>query len=431
LSRPALRVVLANLMVPVVAWVIWDQYERRALAREIAALAARGEPTSTEALATGADTPERAQAARMYAAAAERAATLQPEVTFRLPTIDVDSTALVVNLDQLERTYPHDAAHQQLVDRAAPLDFNGFGDLEPDLERGALLRAGQLCALRADLLSARRRADAAAAALGSCVRVYRTLELFPRGQLSARLLGSVRILLRHGAPSREALAALQQVLETVPDTDDIAAETIRRRARFLDDIAAPRARVIDAVLSAVMRPWIARSNRQHLAAFGDALALAAQPWPRKFVTGIEMERSFGRGMAGPRGLIERQTFPPRYAYAGWSARFVGADLAARRVVTAAIAVERFRADHGGTPPPSLQSLVGRYLRAVPDDPFTGKPLVYTATATEYRLYSADTDQKDDGGEIYGLGSKAQRQPLQGRPRDLGVRVELRRQSSPK
>lgn len=420
------RVLLANLMVPVVAWIVWDQVETRALKRDVAALEARGEPTSLAMLATGGDTPERYQAARMYAAAAERAAALQPELTFRLSSLDVDSTTVVINLDQLERMYPPDAPYQQLIQQAAPLDFNGFGDLTPELNRGSLLTAGALCAMRADLFSARGHVDTAANVLGSCVRVYRTLQSFARGQLAQRLLGSARILLRHGTPSRESLASLSQRLETVPDTDDMAEETKRRRALFVERLGAPRDSVIDAVLSRVMRPWIARTNRQHLVAFDDAQRLAAQSWPQKLATSADLERRYGRGMGGRRGLIARQTIPPGMAYAGWGGRFAAADLAARRVVIAVIAVERFRADHGGTPPPALDALVPQYLRSVPADPFTGKPLVYIVSESQYRLYSADYDQKDDGGVVYGLGSRMMRQPPQGQPRDLGIRVEVHR-----
>jgi hypothetical protein len=202
-------------------------------------------------------------------------------------------------------------------------------------------------------------------------------------------------------------------------------EVKERRARFLDHIAAPRSSAIDRLLAAVMRPWVTRSNRQLLAGFDDAQRLAAQPWPQKLATSVELDRRFGRSMGARRGLIERQTLPPGYAYVGLSGR-AAAHLAARRVVIAAIAVERFRADHGGTPPQVLDALVPQYLRAVPQDPFSGSPLRYRATATEYRLYSVDSDQQDDGGVASGLGSKAERQPAQGQPRDLGIRVELRR-----
>ena len=87
-----------------------------------------------DAIPTGGDTSERQLAARVYAAAAEQVRALPREITFRLPRIDVDSVAVPpVNLEELERTYRHDAPALQLLDQAAPLDFNGFGDFAPDV----------------------------------------------------------------------------------------------------------------------------------------------------------------------------------------------------------------------------------------------------------------------------------------------------------
>lgn len=428
MSPATRRVILANLLVPVVAWIVWDQYERRAFAREVAALAARGEPTSTEALAVGGDTRERYQTARVYAAAAEHVRALTPELTFRLQRIDVDSLTIVANLDQLERTYPHHAPAIQLLEQAAPLDFNGFGDLTDAVDRPALLTLGYLGLLHADLLSARGNGDAAARAIAACVRLLRALEPFARAQLATRTLGSMRILLRHASPSRETITALSQAFASLPDRDDLVADVSGRRARFLDERAAPSRTLSDAVVRRVLRPWIARSNRHQLATFDEVQTLAAGPWPQKLVTASRMmERDrYGDGFRVPRtGILARQTLPPGVAYAGLGVRQAASELAARRVAATALAIELFRRDHRGRPPESLAALVPVYLAAVPVDPFSGSAIAYVTRPADYRVYSVDQDMKDDGGVMYGLGSRGDRQPQQGQPRDLGVRVELR------
>ena len=410
------------------AYVVWDQIETRALAREIAAIAARGEPTTVAAIPTGGDTSERQLAARVYAAAAEHVRALPPEITFRLPRLDVDSVASpVVNLEELERTYRHDAPALQLIDQAAPLDFNGFGDLGPEVRDQSLPTLAYLCALRADLLSARGRGEAAADALVPCARVWRTVPVFTRFQISARLLGSLRILLRHTGVSPGALARLQAAFEAHPDADDLVADVRLRRARFLDGIAAPR-QSVEAIVRRGMRPWIARSNRHQLETFDEALAVAAQPWPQKVASAMEMERKYGDAFRAPprRGLVARQTAPHGLGFTALGLRPAGMDLAARRVAITVLAVERFRLEHQGTPPPSLAALVPRFLRAVPVDPFSGDPLVYQLSSTDYCLYSVDQDMKDDGGAVYGMGSRIQRPPQQGAARDLGVRVALTR-----
>lgn len=428
MSPATRRVILANLLVPVVAWIVWDQYERRAFARDVAALAARGEPISVEALAVGGDTPERHQAARVYVAAAEHVQSLTPALTFRLQRIDVDSLTVVANLDQLERTYPHHAPAIQLLEQAAPLDFNGFGALTDDVDRPALLTLGYLGLLHADLLSARGNADAAAYAIAACVRLFRTLEPFARAQLATRTLGSLRILLRHGSPSREALTALLQAFASLPDRDDLVAEVRARRARFVDDVAAPSRTLSDALVRGAMRPWIARSNRRQLAGFDEVQRLAAGTWPQKLVSTLQtIERNrYLEGTRRPRlGLFERQTPPAGGPYLSFGVRQAASELAARRVALAALGIELSRRD-SGTPPPSLLALVPAYLPGVPQDPFTGSAIAYVTMSDQYRVYSVDQDMKDDGGLTYGVGSRGERQPQQSQPRDLGVRVELRR-----
>jgi hypothetical protein len=78
--------------------------------------------------------------------------------------------------------------------------------------------------------------------------------------------------------------------------------------------------------------------------------------------------------------------------------------AALRCAIAALAVERYRLRHGRWPE-SLDALVPDLLRAVPMDPFDGKPLRYRRNAEEVAVYSVGPDGKDDGGVIA--------------PRDLG------------
>ena len=421
------RVILANLMVPVIAWFVWDQVERRALARDVAALAARGEPTTAAAMPAGADTQQRRHAARVYAAALEHAQALQPEVTFRLSRLDVDSQTVVINLDELERTYPPNAPYLQLIHQAAALDFNGFGALRDQAQLQTLATLGNLCALDADVHSARGRSADAAASLASCARLLRTMATFRRFQLSTRLLGSTRILLRHGRPPAERLAALHDAFTGLPDTDSVADDVRESRVVFLERIEGPAQRLTGSMVRVLFRPWITRKNREELRRFDDALTLASQPWPQKYLAATELARRLGQEFGrGQRGLIDAQVPPRGIAFAGFAAGPAGIDLAARRTIVAALAVERFRAAHGGALPASLAALVPAYLREVPLDPFTGRPIVYTSSPSGYAVYSLDTDMKDDGGVLYGVGSRSQRQPQQGTPRDLGIRVEIGR-----
>lgn len=428
---PAGRAVLVILLVPILGYVVWDQVESRALARQLAAIAARGEPISTVEEPFGADTGERHDAARIYAAAARRVVQLPSERTFGLWRIDVDNLGgQPVKLEDLETWYRPDAPPLQLADQAAPLDFNGFGDVAPDLtiNSNSLQTLAALCDVRADLFSVRGHGDAAAASLTSSARVTRaTPETFARMLQSMRLLGSVRILLRHTQPSETSLAELQRALQALPDADQLVGDVQKTRARFLDLLSRPRNTPAETILARILRPWVARGARRQLAAFEDALAVARQPWPQKLVAADALEQKYSARIQAlnRRGIIDRVTLPFG-GVAFLSPRNAGVDLAARRVSIAALAIERYRRAHGGALPAALDALVPAFLPAAPVDPFSGASLVYKISATGYALYSVDSDRKDDGGALYGLGSHSQLSPRLGTPRDLGIRVELRR-----
>ncbi len=62
----------------------------------------------------------------------------------------------------------------------------------------------------------------------------------------------------------------------------------------------------------------------------------------------------------------------------------------------ALALAAYQSDEKSYPE-SLNQLVPKYLSAVPNDLFTGKPLFYERTETGYRSYSVGANLKDDGG----------------------------------
>ncbi len=72
-------------------------------------------------------------------------------------------------------------------------------------------------------------------------------------------------------------------------------------------------------------------------------------------------------------------------------------LAAKRTLRTAIALERFRLDSGGGLPDSLDELVPKYLAAVPSDPFTGRPLRYIRHHRGYVVYSVGENLTDEQG----------------------------------
>lgn len=70
-----------------------------------------------------------------------------------------------------------------------------------------------------------------------------------------------------------------------------------------------------------------------------------------------------------------------------------------RLLLMELALQWHRLEHGRNPA-TLDALVPKYLPAVPQDPFSGKVLVYRLTPQGCLLYSVGPDGKDDGGKPY-------------------------------
>ena len=71
-----------------------------------------------------------------------------------------------------------------------------------------------------------------------------------------------------------------------------------------------------------------------------------------------------------------------------------------RLLFTELALKTFRADEGRFPA-TLDELVPKYLRAVPQDPFqpTPTPLVYSREGDSFELYSVGPNGIDDGGKL--------------------------------
>jgi hypothetical protein len=72
----------------------------------------------------------------------------------------------------------------------------------------------------------------------------------------------------------------------------------------------------------------------------------------------------------------------------------------QRNLHVAFALAAFHRDNGRYPA-KLDDLAPKYLAAVPDDLFAGKPLVYRLTDRGYLFYSIGVNGKDDSGRSYG------------------------------
>jgi hypothetical protein len=73
-------------------------------------------------------------------------------------------------------------------------------------------------------------------------------------------------------------------------------------------------------------------------------------------------------------------------------------VASVRCLLTLLAVERFRRARGAWPK-TLDELTPKLLKAVPLDPYDGKPLRYKAVPDGVIVYSIGPDRVDDGGKI--------------------------------
>jgi hypothetical protein len=425
------RLIAGLLLLGIAGYVIWDWIESRGLSADIARIAARGEPTIPVDPETAVLTGEQRDAARIYAAAVERMQEAPPDEPFQYRRLDVDNPAgAPLNLADLESRYRKDTPALQLLDQATPLEFAGFGDVSPELDarQEPLVALSALNALRADLFSMRGRGDQAAEVLARSVRLQRTIRSsFSRYVASTRVLGSLRILLRHDSPPESALVRLQRTFEGLPDSDTLIQELIESRAQFLEALARPPATVGEAVTGRLLRPWYTSEARRQLRFFDEAMALTRRPWSERFDRAADFERSIVADMKASQRQARLLSWimPRRGAvFVGTALSPAAYDLAVRRIAIATLGVERYRRAHGGALPSGLDGLVPAYLAAVPQDPFSGKPIVFLKGAADYRVYSVDNNRTDDGGELYGIGSRGQLMPRSGAPRDFGLRVPL-------
>ena len=246
-----------------------------------------------------------------------------------------------------------------------------------------------------------------------------------RAAHATRLLGSLRILFRHTHPADASLVTLKSGFATWPDEDTVLRDVLQNRARVIDMSEDGLRGMVPLVPRTLFHPFVLRSARRAIASFEPVIAIARRPWPDRWEAVAEIERGYVRTLPpSRRGFLAKLTDPMPIGYTGMGLTQAGYELAVRRLAIAVVAIERFRRAHGGALPASLDALAPGLLPAVPEDPFSGKPLLYRTSADGYVVYSVDVDRRDDEGALYGHGSAITKFVGPGSPRDFGIRVPL-------
>jgi hypothetical protein len=123
---------------------------------------------------------------------------------------------------------------------------------------------------------------------------------------------------------------------------------------------------------------------------GRYLAASELPYPARFAATQQLATV--TNPPSPLYIFSRLLLPPGRV------QVRDADHVARvRVAVAALAVERFRLAHTNALPESLEQLAPACCKAMPADPFDGKPLRYKTHGASYAVYSIGSDGQDGGG----------------------------------
>lgn len=446
--RPALRgfaIAAFAVLLPLAAHSLWDYVETRRLVREVEAIRARGEPvTEWDAVGSRPLASEPSGAAAYYLAGAMLAMGTSPSPSGSAALIHEwlleprpDRDTLQRLAEPLHELVKGSSDALLLADKAAALPFDGFPEGTDYSYRAAGVgRLLRLVSARTLSLSQSGNADAAVDSAISELRARRALR-----DASWRATGShdVAAVLSLTGPSPEALIRLQAALEAEDDPERPLEHFLRERARYLwlvwrrsygtSPNNAPRYYTfpLRGVMDTLLRPMVTRSNVHTLRLWAQLTDVVRRPWPERIRLGAEMLE--GREELPPvvvGGASFSQTLNDDFALSAFSRAVDATQLVQDRAAIVAVAIERFRRDRNALPS-ALTDLVPQYLRAVPEDPYSGQPLLFRQDDVAYTVYSVGANQQDDAGELWSQRQRIERR----RPgirvpggADIGVRVLL-------
>ncbi len=463
-------IVVFVILLPILAFNIWDSIEAHKLKDAIDAIRASGEPATTwdlelhdAPLTPGAPEPVPGNAAPYYLAAAAlvhyapagrvpiqypgvstaRIGLLSPAMAQALKSGSTDANMLAAAHDLV---MPNDDAFKML-DRATSLRFTSFAPgTDYSALRAQLTRLFDLSGFRTTTLLLNNDVAGAVASLRTELGLvggrHRPLTGFEYSNVGQPLTTITRLAFILGRPAlgESDLESLEPYLRAADDDDRIAWHVLNSRAFEIDEgIELLRGYGLTANLSDVpttpsrlpvstwvLRPFLAFGLLQYLPADSQRLAAARRPWPDRI-------DAFGDVVGPPPSWIERIIVPEtalqytnrRPMQMRW-ATMMANDIAVVRCARVAVAIERYRRVHDDQLPNMLTDLTPGLIDTMPIDPFSGKPLLYKRTATGYIVYSVGANRVDDGGviqdpaDLLAKGAPSSYDPPKG---DIGVQIE--------
>lgn len=442
--RPGLRrfaIVAFAILLPIAAHSLWDYIEVRRLVEEIEKIRAKGEPV-TEREAAGVDEPAPSNqpgAADYYLAGAMLALGARSyDVTnpvrewLAAPAPDrAQLPQLARPLDQFVAT-THDAV--VLADKATPLPFTRL-----TAGTNYSYRTAGLSALSGAIASRTLRASIAGngdVAVDSAITGLRLRRALRSG--FGRPDGDfVDAVLSLATPSADALRRLDAALAERDLPELRHANFLEQRASYVEriwrqaygsDASAPRQITLPARTpwQYLARPLFTHRLVEQLRTWAELVEVSKGPWAEKTRTENRLrEESRGQSPTSLQGQRMGDVFvSPAVAYGSFAQAIDATPLILDRCARIAVAIERFKIDRKNSPA-ALADLVPAYLNAIPEDPYSGQPLMFTSTANSYTIYSVGTNLKDDGGDLTSeMQSEKARfsrtRPIRGQ--DVGLRI---------
>ena len=402
--RPRLRgvaIAAFPVLLPLAAHSLSDYLEVRRLVREIEAVRAKGESVS-ERQAIGGNQPLPAEkhgagsyylAGAMLALGSSRWRAITPIREWL-----VEPQPNRERLQQLARPVQglvrNSTDALSLADKASALPFEGFpAGTEYSYRTAGVGALSELITARTLSLSQSGNADAAVDSVISGLQIRRALRDARWMAASGHQIPAVLSLTR---PSPQALVRLQTALESEDKPERQLEDFLRERARYVEliwrryygtDPNAPGHYTLQmrSVTETVMRPWFTHNAVSALRLWAQLVEVVRTPWPEK------AGRSAGVLEANrPEQSGTGRSFNPllnRGVAVGTFSQAVDAtQLIIDRSSRVAVAIERFRRDRNALPT-AVSDLVPQYLREIPSDPYSGRPLLFRPAESGYTVYS--------------------------------------------
>ena len=443
--RYLLALALAILASPFILFWAWSSVESSRLDRAFDALEARHEPLDVAAFDPKPVSAEERQASHYYKQATNLIADLRPRwLTETSKLIEdfcttSDPATRQARETSLKSLEDHYTRAFDALDRATALQANGWdpADAPPrnSLDEYLPTELAQINLVRVARLACSGEGEAAGYALVGTLRLRRVFYRWTGVNFGVPTRHSLQLVLTAGAPPT-LLDKLQQEYQQIAGEPGFDAGLQLMRARYLDlaqpgvfsdprpGLAARRMTPFEAIGLRLMRPARDHMTISELREFGEVIDAARQPWPRKLDEAARLDRTYPRASSRGNAMANLvNPFGRHYAnnmLQFWMPRVAEA-VARTNASIGAIGVARWRADHHGAMPASLQDLVPRYLQSALIDPYSGGELKYVASADGFKIYSVGVNRRDDGG------TWEQRSDLmlarRGDPLDVGIAVQ--------